>query len=206
MVNQASGIAAVLAAALAQPLAAAEPGWELAPYAGYRGGGSFEDLTTADGLDVDESASFGLSVSRPLDPGRRFEVWYSRQASEMTGEGTFTGDPLFDLDVHYLHLGGTVEIDDTGAFQPFVSGGLGVTHFDPDRGGLDSETRLSLSLGLGTRTYFTPRFGLRLDARWIGTLMDGDGAIFCVDGSCAVAVESDLFSQWELGAGLFVVF
>jgi len=197
----------LLMSVLAPPPVIADPDIEVAPFVGYRGGGGFEDRDTAGDLDVDESASFGVAVSRSLDRRRRLELWYSRQSSEVTGDnGTFTGNPLFDVDVHYLHLGGTVEVDDSTAFRSFVSGGLGVTHFDPDRSGLDAETRLSLSLGVGGKTYFSRNAGLRLEARFIGTLMDNDSSLFCVDGSCALQVDGGLFGQWEFGAGVFVAF
>jgi len=199
-------LAASLALEAAAPAIAAER-FEIAPFLGYRIGGDFQDEVTDSDLEVDESSSFGLAVSRSLDPGRRVEIWYANQSSEISADdGAFTGDPLFDLNVHYLHLGGTVVMDQARALQTFVSGGVGVTHFDPDRGGLDSETRLSLSLGFGGKSYLTRNAGLRIDVRWIGTLMDSDAALFCVDGSCAVRVDGSLFSQWELGAGAFVAF
>src|SRR5690606_381982 len=121
--------AAPLALAVAAPPVIADPTIEVAPYIAYRGGGGFMDRDTENDADVDESASFGVAISRALDPGRRLELWYSRQATEVTGEGDFTGDPLFDLEIHYLHLGGTVEVDEWSAFRSFVSGGIGITHF-----------------------------------------------------------------------------
>lgn len=138
--------------------------------------------------------------------GRRLELWYSRQASELTSSGPVTGEPLFDIDVHYLHLGGTVAAGEWDAVRPFVSGGLGVTHFSPGRSGLGSDTRLSMSLGAGGRIPLGPAIGLRLDARWIGTLMDSNSTLFCDDGSCALQVDGDLLSQWELGAGVYFAF
>lgn len=38
--------------------------------------------------------------------------------------------------------------------------------------------------------------GVRLDARWIGTLMDSNSAMFCDDGSWAIRVDGGLFTQW----------
>ncbi len=188
------------AAAAAPP--AAERTVEIAPYAGYRGGGTFKDGPTENDLDVDESASFGLTISRSLDSGRRVELWYGHQSSNIA-EG---GAPLFDLDIQYLHVGGTVAIDETNVFHPFVSGGIGLAYFDPGRSGLGSETRPSLSLGVGAKAYLLRNVGVRLDARWIGALMDNNSAVFCADGSCAVRVDGSLFSQWEIGAGVFVAF
>lgn len=197
----------LLAAALSTAAGnAADTGYEINPYFGYRGGGGFNDTNTAADLDIDESSAAGFTLSRPLDPGRRLELWYSRQASELTSSGPVTGEPLFDIDVHYLHLGGTVAAGEWDAVHPFVSGGLGVSHFSPGRSGLGSDTRLSMSLGAGGRIPLGPAVGLRFDARWVGTLMNSDSTLFCDDGSCALQVDGDLLHQWELGAGMYVAF
>lgn len=196
----------LIAGMLAAGSAAAQARYELSPYLGYRGGGTFEDANTAADLDVDESGAAGVMFSRALDPGRRLELWYSHQSTGIENSAPVTGNPLFDMDVHYLHLGGTVAADETADIHPFVSGGIGVTHFSPDRSGLDSDTRLSMSLGVGGRVYLSSNMGLRLDARWIGTLMDNDSSLFCDDGSCAVRVDGDLLSQWEVAAGVFFRF
>lgn len=196
----------LIAGVLATGSAVAQARYEVSPYLGYRAGGTFEDANTAADLDVDESGAAGIMLSRALDPGRRLELWYSRQSTAIEGGAPVTGNPLFDTNVHYLHLGGTVAADETAGIHPFVSGGIGATHFSPDRSGLGSDTRLSMSLGVGGRVYLSANMGLRLDARWIGTLMDNDSALFCDDGSCAVRVDGGLFSQWEVGAGVFFGF
>lgn len=108
--------------------------------------------------------------------------------------------------MHYLHLGGTVAAGEWDAVHPFVSGGLGITHFSPGRSGLGSDTRLSMSLGAGGRIPLGSAIGLRFDARWIGTLMNSNSTLFCDDGSCALQVDGDLLNQWELGAGMYFAF
>ena len=84
-------------------------GWglEITPYAGYTIGGSFEDNTTGTKLDIREGGNFGLVLDLSDSPETQYELFYGFQRTKVTGGGTIGGNPLFDLDIHYLHLGGT---------------------------------------------------------------------------------------------------
>ena len=110
----------------------------------------------------------------------------------------------FDLEVHYLHLGGTVDVAQE-KWTPFVSGGLGMTHLSPNRYGLDNETLFSLSLGGGLKWYPTNRLGLRFEVRGYGTLSDSSGSLFC-DTGCDLEVRGNLLPQYETNLGLIFRF
>lgn len=183
----------------------AEPAMELGLFQAYRGGGGFVDEGTGEELDIDESGAVGFHLSVMQTPGRYIEFRYSRQQSELVADGPFTGNPLFDLDIHYAHVGGAVFYGNQ-ALQPFLAGGMGATYLDPRAQGLDSETRFSLSLGGGVRLHFTERVGMRIEGLGMFTLMDSDTALFCAAGRCALRVDGSGFSQFQLGAGVFLVF
>lgn len=104
----------------------ADRGVELTPFAGFRFGGSFEDNTTGLNLDVDEGESFGVILDVRATPETEYELFYSFQKTELQGKGLFAGQSLFDLDIHYLHIGGTYLFPGERV-HPFVSGGLGLT-------------------------------------------------------------------------------
>lgn len=190
---------------LAPAAVRAERGFEITPFAGFRFGGSFEDNTTGTDLKVGESGSFGLILGLRDTPETHYELFYGFQRTDLRGGGTFGGNPLFDLDIHYLHLGGTYEFP-LEKVTPFVSGGVGLTFLDPSGAGLDSSTNFSLSLGGGMKIPITSRVGVRLEGRGYLTILPDSTEIFCVSSggaACAVRVTGDVLGQFELLGGVY---
>jgi len=186
--------------------ARAERGLEITPFAGFRFGGSFEDNTTGTDFQVGETGSFGLVLGLRDTPETHYELFYSFQRTELNGGGIFGGAPLFDLDIHYLHLGGTYEFPGEKRVIPFISGGLGVTFLVPTGAGLDSSTNFSFSLGGGVKVPISSRVGLRLEGRGYLTILPDSTEVFCVSSggtSCAVRVQGDVLGQFELLAGVY---
>jgi opacity protein-like surface antigen len=191
------------ALAIAKPAVA---GVEVTPFAGLRFGGAFEDTNTGTEISLNDSGSYGLVLDVDIAPDQQIEIYLSRQSTTLSANGTFTGNPLFDLTVEYYHFGGLYLIDvQNDRVRPFVSGGLGLTRMNPQGDGLSTETRFSLSIGGGVKFFLTDRVGLRLDGRGIFTALDSSGAMFC-SGGCAISVQSSGFIQGELGAGLVLRF
>ncbi|NNG47038.1 MAG: porin family protein [Deltaproteobacteria bacterium] len=182
----------------------ADWGAELTPFAGFRFGGSFEDNTTGLDLDVDEGESFGLILDVRATHETEYELFYSVQKTTLQGEGLFAGEPLFDLDIHYLHIGGTYLFPGERV-RPFIGAGLGLTYFSPDGPGLDSEINFSLSLGGGVKIPISKRVGLRFEGRGFLTILPDNTDIFCVSSggaACAVRVQGDVFGQVLLLGGI----
>ena len=181
-------------------------GWgvEITPYAGYTIGGNFEDNTTGTRLDIREGGSFGLVLDLSDSPETQYELFYGFQRTKVTGGGTFGGDPLFDLDIHYLHLGGTYMFPGE-KIRPYIAGGLGATHFVPNGSGLNPKTFFSFSLGGGAKIPLSGHVGLRFEGRGLLTVLPDTTEIFCVssDGAaCRVSVKGDVFGQFLLMAGI----
>ena len=184
--------------------AGAEWGLEITPYVGYAIGGSFTDNATGADLDVQEGGSYGLVLDLPDTPETQYELFYGLQRTKVTGGGTFGGETLFDLDIHYLHLGGTYLF--TGEkVRPFLSGGLGATHFVPHGSGLDRKTYFSVSLGGGVKIPISGHVGLRFEGRGFMTILPDSTEIFCVSSggaACNVKVQGDVLGQVMLMAGI----
>ena len=184
--------------------AGAEWGLEITPYVGYAIGGSFTDNATGADLDVQEGGSYGLVLDLPDTPETQYELFYGLQRTKVTGGGTFGGETLFDLDIHYLHLGGTYLF--TGEkVRPFLSGGLGATHFVPHGSGLDRKTYFSVSLGGGVKIPISGHVGLRFEGRGLMTILPDSTEIFCVSSggaACNVKVQGDVLGQILLMAGI----
>ncbi len=191
----------------ATPVAAEEKPsrFELTPFAGYQFGGEFELEINDTELELDEAQSFGLIFNVDVDADRQYEFLYSRQETELDNEGLFLNEPVLDLDVEYLHVGGTLAFAGDSV-RPYVVGTIGLSRFDPQGSGLDSETFFSFSFGGGAKLFADKRIGIRLEGRFFATLIDSDTEIFCRSGAdtnfCAVKVDGDLLLQWQAMAGL----
>lgn len=172
--------------------------FEFIPFTGYRFGGSLEDLDSEHNREFDEGSDWGFILGHTATDNTRYELLYSYQDSGLADKTD--PDNAFGLEVHYLHLGGTVDIA-RERFTPFVSGGVGLTHMSPDRVDLDNETLFSLSLGGGLKWYPTNRLGLRFEVRGYGTLTDSSSSLFC-DGGCNLQVNGTLLPQFETNLGL----
>ncbi|MBP2677308.1 MAG: uncharacterized protein H6Q82_373 [Deltaproteobacteria bacterium] len=196
--------ALLLSPVLSPEEAVAEWGLEITPYAGYTIGGNFTDNTSGANLDVGEGGSFGLVLGLPDTPETQYELFYGFQRTKVTGGGTFGGETLFDLDIHYLHLGGTY-IFPGEKVRPFISGGLGATHFVPYGSGLNQKTYFSLSLGGGAKIPISGHVALRFEGRGFLTILPDTTEIFCVSSggaACNVRVQGDVLGQLLLMAGI----
>lgn len=180
----------------------ASDGLEFVPFVGYRFGGSFDEGALGGTYDVDERRNWGFTLSTPASASTRYEFLYSHQDTRLTDEAN--PHDTFDLDIHYLHLGGTVDLPHERVV-PFFSGGIGMTHMSLGSPGYDNETRLSLSVGGGLKWNPTERLGVRFEMRGYGTLMDTSGSLFC-DRGCELELSSDLFPQFETNLGLIFRF
>lgn len=180
--------------------------FELTPYAAWRFGGELEERDGARDFALDDRAARGLIFNFPAaDRNGQWEALYAHQATKVE---TTAGTPL-DIDVDYLHFGGTYLFDGTW-LRPFVAATAGAAHFSPRLPGFSSETYLSGSLGGGAQLRADKRIGVRLEGRVFGTFLDGDGEIFCRTGgaanACALAVDGSWLIQWEARAGVVVRF
>lgn len=184
--------------------------FSLTPFGGYTFGGEFEDAAGSLVVEVDDSPHYGLIVNRRESANTQWELFYSRQQSEADTSalpaGT-SGRSSIDLDVQYLHLGGTY-VGDGARARPFLAATLGGTRFDPDPLSFDSENFFSFSIGAGYQLQPTERLGLRLGGRLFGTLLRSDTDLFCQTGPaenvCAISADSDIY--WQFQTSLGVVF
>lgn len=177
---------------------------ELTLLGGSQGGGNLNHIDTNSTLHFEQAPARALILGWPLDHNRDLELFYSQQLTRLgDGSSAVPAADQFDVDIHYLHMGGTVLSEELYGWQGFLSGGLGLSHFSPSLGGASAENRASMSLGLGARWMPHSRVGLRLESRLYGTLFNSNTAIFC-SGGCQVSVSGDLLSQYAFFAGVVV--
>ena len=181
--------------------------WEITPFASYRMGGDFDISGAPGGGDLDDHGAFGFAVNLAIDETASYELFYSRQEASFAQTSAVAP---FDLDVEYLHVGGTLLLSDELPVAPYMVGGLGVTRFSPQTGPGSDDSRFSVSLGAGVKMPVTNHFGVRLEARGYVTFVNSDSAFFCASGSqggvCAIQAKTDSFFQFELLAGATLSF
>ena len=184
--------------------AAEESRWEIAPFAALHLGGSFKDSADDIRLSAGGGAAFGFIVAAPDEVDTRYEFLYAFQRTDLSADGTFGGKSLFDLDIHYFHLGGSYRFIE-GKVRPFVAGGLGATHFASHGIGHGSKTYFSLSLGVGTIVPVSESVSFRIEGRGFLTILPENTTVFCVSSggmACAVNAHGDVFGQFLLMVGL----
>jgi hypothetical protein len=175
-------------------------------YAGYGFGGSLEDETTGDSWDLKDGASFAVALDIGLDAQTQLQFFVARQNSALKASGFTPTVNNIDLDITYVHVGGTYFLSRVGS-GPYVVGGLGATYFKPEGDDLNSETKFSLNVGGGYMFPLGKHVGLRLEARGFVTLVNNDGGMFCgSNAGCVVQIKGDTVVQGDVMAGLSIRF
>jgi opacity protein-like surface antigen len=190
------------------PAAGAPSSWfEVAGFGAVTVGGHFRwsdpgtDTGTGSTVSLTDHGAFAVTADLRADEGSQYELFYSREATDLSGR---PGVPRTRLTVEYLHLGGTLLLDDEPQIKPYIVGGLGATRFTPGEQG-NTDTRFSASLGLGLRWPVTRHFSVRLEGRGLVTLVNQDTAVFCRSDQngllCRVRGSGQTFLQGEFLAG-----
>ena len=187
------------------PAGAAAPTFEITPLVGVTAGGGFDEASTGQSLDLDEGAHYGLSLGLKFDEQSLVEVFYSHQETSLSPNANVFGISEFDLNVDYLHFGGTY-IFTTEGLMPFVAASVGITRFDPDPSGFDSESKFSFSLGGGVRYFFSEHVGIKLEGRGYGTVLSSDNSVFCRNNQCLIVIDNENLWQFQGTAGLILAF
>jgi opacity protein-like surface antigen len=206
----ATGVLLLASVAHAQSPDAGElPRFALTPYGGYTFGGEFKDDAENLAVEVDDAAHLGLIFNVRETANTQWEIFYARQEAEADTSEISPAQPEVDIDVQYLHLGGTYVADGEWA-RPFLAAGIGGTRFDPGPLTFDTENFFSFGVGAGWQLQPTDRLGVRLEGRLLGTFLHSDTELFCETGIdenvCAIAADSDLYWQFQTSLGVVLQF
>ena len=194
---------AILATTLliAPPALAADTGYAVTVYGGYRGGGSFTDANTEQGLKLESNGAVSLALDLPCDAARQYQIFVSQQRTNLLLDTEASaGSNRLGMDIYYLHFGGTYFWDGQVGKGAYVVGGLGATLFNPDQG-YKSELYPSINVGAGYQWLLGNTFAVRVEARGYGTLVNSSSGVFC-SGGCVVSIKGDSVGQGELMVGL----
>lgn len=181
---------------------------ELTPIFGYTFGGRFdyEEGEEEETIKISDASSYGFRLGYNLNDESQIEFMYSRQETEITGGDLFPKDALFDLNVNYYHIGGTLLWNRGNGLEPYFTGTMGLTHFDPEGSGVDSEARFSMGFGGGVRVFPLERLGLYTGARGLVTFVNSEIEAYSNSEGTYVKIEADAVWQFQVYAGLIFAF
>ena len=169
-------------------------------------GGGADDTGTGNRLSLSDHGAFALAADLRIDEGTQYELFYSREKTDLRINQSV---PRTDVTVEYLHVGGTVLLNDEVNVKPYLVGGLGVTRLSPGEEG-STDTRFSASLGLGLRWPVTRQLSLRLEGRAFVTLVNDNTAVFCKSDEsgllCRIHGNGQTFIQGQFLAGAAFAF
>jgi hypothetical protein len=176
---------------------------EVTPFAGYRFGGDFFELVSAQPVDRDGSASFGLLVNVPLRDGLQVEGLFTHQSADfLAGGAPLLPQARWRASVDHIQVGGLQELR-PGRMRPFLTGTLGLSRYAAAG---DDELRFTIAAGGGVKLFPWSSAGVRLDARIFSTFVDVDGrAVACATGVCLFDLHTDVVWQAEFTAGIVLV-
>jgi hypothetical protein len=193
--------AAILTAAVLAAPHAGAGSVELAPFASWQFGGSFQSPVLGATVSLMSALAYGGTADFALNEAWRVELMYSRQPTELdAGEAS-----AFDVTVE-RYMGGIVEEKGEGRTRFFGVGLGGVTRFVPGLPGFDSKARFTLGVGLGVKQFLSDHFGLRAEARGFYTFTETDGGVFCQGGTCLFVFGGHGLWQGDVSGALVLRF
>ena len=185
----------------------------VAPIGGYNFGASEFNIKSsgigtlvneAGKLTVSESLHYGVMLGLTTnDPGDIY-LLYSHQATELRSGGNFSPTPITDLNLDYVHLGGSLYFP-KGNLKPYITASLGLTSMRPS-GEYSNETRFSMGFGAGVEYQVTPSFSMLADARGYATFISSDSNLFCDGEGCLWTLSSDIMWQGQVNLGVKLKF
>ena len=192
----------LLACFCTAPVWADDQRFEITPIGGYRFGGTFEIEASDESYEIRDSSSLGLIANLRQSEDTQWELLFSRQTSEARLQSDTGTQPLVDLDLQVLQIGGTYQGQGDKA-RLYLAATIGGTRIATKE---HSDSFLSGSIGVGVQIRPRSRLGIRLEARAYGTLTDSNTDLFCSSGPdqsfCAVRIEGKMLGQFETFAGV----
>ena len=179
---------------------------EIAPFIGYRFGGSVDDTSSAASYGIDGARSAGVTFSVPVRRDRTVEFLFSRQDSGVDVEGLFD-TKHYALTLDHWMVGTVGEFPGHSArVRPFMAAYLGLTNFRSSNGGGTSDTWFTAALGGGVKLDMAEHVAIRFDARGYAVFVNGGAGAICGPAGCSVASSGNAMFQGEVAASVVLKF
>ena len=152
---------------------------------------------------------WGTSIAVLLGDGPEVGFLFGRQESTLKVSGTSSVD-VGDMNADTYHGYFAYNFgDDDEPVRPYVSIGVGATHFGSvDYALRNGQTRFSNSLGAGVKLYPGPGVGVRFGVQWTPTYVNANGVGFWCDvfWGCYVLGNFQTANQLDISAGIAIRF
>lgn len=195
----------------------AESAWFVAPFGGYSFAASELDASEVSSptntnatntvntqVKIAESDHYGIMMGvKTKEPGDIY-LLYSHQTTDLRIGGNFSPDLLTQLDVDYLHVGGSLYFP-KGDLRPYVTVSVGLTQMRPTDE-YSNESRFSMGFGLGVEYQMSDSLSFLADARGYATFVSSDNALFCDANQCVWNIHADIMWQGQVNAGIKLSF
>ncbi|OFV82447.1 MAG: hypothetical protein A2Y78_02140 [Acidobacteria bacterium RBG_13_68_16] len=176
--------------------------FEIAPFIGYRFGGSVGDTFSTARYGIDGARSEGVTISVPVYSRRAVELLFSRQDTGVEVAG-FPGTTRHNLTIEHWMVGAVGEFPgESGRVRPFVAGYLGLTKIRSGNGSTTSNGYGSAALGGGIKLDLARHVGVRFDARAYAIFARRGAGAICGPAGCSVAFTGNAMFQGEVAASL----
>jgi hypothetical protein len=175
---------------------------EIAPFVGYRFGGSVGDTYSAASYGFDAAAGAGIAISVPVRGTTSVAFLFSRQDTAVDVAG-FPATTHYDLTIDHWMVGalGAFPGHD-GRVHPFMEAYLGATQIQTRHPYSSSSTYFSGALGGGVTFDLATHLGVRLDARAYAVFVNSGAGAGCGPSGCAFAFSGNAMFQGEVAASL----
>lgn len=180
----------------------------IAPFYGYRFGGSVHDFYTDTDYNLKGTKAYGGSIALNLRPGVWAEVIYDHQPTRIEINSLYYGIPDLEMNVdEWLAAGYRDIVTGSDTVTPFVGAVAGLTHFSSPEGLFASNDRFALGMDLGAR-YLPPdsHLGLRIDGRLYATFVDGGSTFYVGPGGLGIGYQGTSVVQGEVAGGVVFAF
>jgi hypothetical protein len=174
---------------------------EIAPFAGIQFPGSVDSAATGRQYSLGIGLDYGAAADFRVAEGWRVEVMYSRQH---TGLSSTAAPDRYNLKIE-RYMAGIQEEQGHEKARFFGVALLGATRFAPGLDGYGSDVRFTAALGLGLKSYLTPWFGLRAEARGFFVNVDSGGGFVC-SGGCLFVFHASGLWQGDITGGVTLAF
>jgi len=146
-------------------------------------------------IRVSDSDSHAFTLSVPAKWNTRLELYFSNQNTSLSGNRDFGN---LDVAVRYYQIGVVKEIP-KGKLIPYGAFSLGAVEINPSGSSYDDVWKFAVTLGGGLKYYFTPKIGLKLEARMMAPI--AYGGLYIGTGGSGASVSS-VTLQGYIGGGV----
>jgi hypothetical protein len=174
---------------------------EIAALGGWQFGGSLNAI--AGEFNIDDALAITGILDVNVRPGGQLELMYDWQSTQLNLRDITGNRKLFDMNVHYIQIGGLGYVD-RGKLKPFGVATLGLAIFDPKDTSTSGTTRFSFTLGGGAKVFPTQRIGLRLEGRLLMTVVESALGLGCGGGGCSGSLWGWGVVQGVVSGGLII--